>query len=217
MRPFFNYYHFHLFRNIIIVLKVAYCTQNNVMRKVRLLCGFLLLFITSNAQINQGQWLIGGNASLVSGNHGQPSLNNENYTAFNLSPVIGYFISDRFAGGVRIIFSKMHPVYSSTGLPSVFHSNSVSPFLRYYFLEIGQMVNIFIDGAYVRTWVFTSPVDVKSKFNGFSIRGGTEVFLNQYVGIEVALGYYHETLEGGSYLTNEFQSEVGFNFHFGKK
>jgi hypothetical protein len=179
---------------------------------LRALICFAVLFITvsSIAQTNTKQWMIGGEGSFTSvSNGGSPFTNN--YTVYSISPSLGYFITNGLAGGFRFDFSK--DISYNFGFR---HSNSVAPFLRYYAGK-GEKVKFFIDGSFVMKWLYNYAGGYKDSYNGYSIKIGPAIFLTQHVALEIAIGYYHEKQTDFDFVNNEFQSEVGFKYHFGKK
>ena len=176
-----------------------------------LICfAILFIFLTSTAQTNKSQWMIGGEGSFTSVSNGGSPFSN-NYTVYSFSPVIGYFISNSFAGGFRFDFTK--DISYNSGYR---HSNAVAPFLRYY-VGKQQKANFFIDASYVRKWLYNYAGGYKDRYNGYSIKIGPAIFLTQHIALEIAIGYYHEKQTEFDFISNEFQSEVGFKYHFGGK
>src|SRR5687767_7742027 len=108
------------------------------MKKV-LFAAFLL--VSSNAifaQVNKGQWLAGGSIGFESQKQGDAKA-----TMFNFSPNAGYFFIDKFAGGLRVDFTS-RKVDGADDADSYF---TAAPFLRYYFLDAAQKVNVFADAS----------------------------------------------------------------------
>src|SRR5258708_35660342 len=94
--------------------------------------------IAASAQINQGQWLVGGNVNFTSSKQGDAKL-----THINFSPDAGYFFINNFAGGLRLNVSSDKP--DGGDASTIF---TVAPFVRYYFLPSAQKVNVFADAQY---------------------------------------------------------------------
>lgn len=156
------------------------------------------------AQVNKGQWLVGGNAGFESHKQGEVKA-----TQFTVSPNAGYFFIDKFAGGLRVDLSSIK--YKGADASSQF---LIAPFLRYYFLEAAQKLNIFADASYG----FGSVKDdgESASQNGFAISAGPAVFLTPNTALEFALQY--RSMGGDAYgddNQNTFGFKVGFQIHLG--
>src|SRR5437870_13812125 len=107
------------------------------MRKALLLTVMLFVYYFGTAQINKGQFLIGGNASYSTHKVGPQS--GDRQSMFSISPDAGYFVINKLALGVRAGLSA-YKVHTSS-----FYSKStgfdLSPFVRYYFLPPTKKVN----------------------------------------------------------------------------
>jgi len=159
----------------------------------------LLVVFASNAQIEKGNWMMGGSGSF--GNYNTKSLGVENKgTYLNLYPNIGYFFIDKLAVGTNALLS-VHTVYS-TGY-------GIGPYVRYYFLEKEKPINVFSELSYNFQ---TSDGSNDAKFQTFNIKAGTVFFLNNSVGIEVALNYINKK-SNLDYLSNNIFLGVGFQIH----
>jgi hypothetical protein len=194
-------------------LKIFYYLVRNPkklkqMKKV-LFAAFLLVSSHSMfAQVNQGQWLVGGSAGFESGKFGDDETNK--YTRINVSPNAGYFFIDKLAGGLRLGFESTK-VKSADDANSTF---SLAPFVRYYFLDAGEKVNIFLDGSY---GFGSEGGDEKESFNEFAFMAGPAVFLSPNTALEFAL-YYKSAggdLYGGDDRFNRFGLNIGFQVHLG--
>lgn len=156
------------------------------------------------AQVNKGQWLVGGNASFAS--HKQDDVK---ATEFTFSPNAGYFFIDKLAGGLRVDLASFK--YKDADANSRF---LVSPFVRYYFLDAAQKVNLFADASYGFGSV-KSEGESESQ-NGFAISAGPAIFLTPNTALEFALQYRSM---GGDYYgddnLNSFGVNIGFQIHLG--
>ena len=181
------------------------------MKKV-LFATFLL--VSSNAifaQVNQGQWLVGGSAGF---NHSkQGDVKN---TTFSISPDAGYFFIDQLAGGVSVSYSNSKSKNKATS----FTTNSIwaAPFLRYYFMKSGEKINVFADGSYGFGSVKSTGSSSESG-NYYQIKAGPAVFLTPNTALEFALYYssfggkYYENATGDR--ENNFGLSIGFQIHLG--
>ncbi|HEY0676923.1 MAG TPA: hypothetical protein VGD17_01510, partial [Chitinophagaceae bacterium] len=95
------------------------------MKKVLMVALATILIQTGFSQINQGQWLVGGNVNFTSSKYREAKSN-----VFEFSPNAGYFFIDNFAGGLRleIVTSKEEDQFGDEDKATAFLA---SPFLRY--------------------------------------------------------------------------------------
>jgi hypothetical protein len=94
------------------------------------------------SQINKGQWLVGGSASLDFSKQGDND--DSKVTSVTVSPDAGYFFLNNFAGGARVSFQSVK-VKSDEDASTKF---LFVPFVRYYFLPAAQKVKLFADASY---------------------------------------------------------------------
>ena len=173
------------------------------MKKIILFVLIVFAFYNkANCQITKGNWLTGGNANFSTQDQ---KVNNSDYTSryFNINPDIGYFISDKFAAGIRGKFS-----YSYTKDPVKNQSTILGfgPFLRYYFLPTDNRVNFLADAGYEYSTDFT-----KKNQNDFIFSTGPVIFLNPSVALELTLNYL---LRNGDIINAKtFSFAVGFQIH----
>ena len=177
------------------------------MKKV-ILAAFLL--VSSNAifaQLNQGQWLVGGNIGLTSSKYGDDD--NDKVTSFTISPNAGYFFIDKLAAGLRLGYTSVK-VKSADDATTDW---SLAPFVRYYFLDKGQKVNVFADGSY---GFGKYGADEKESYNFFQIMAGPAIFLTPNTALEMCIFYKSE---GGDLYpddrVNHFGFNIGFQVHLG--
>ena len=170
-----------------------------------------ILLVSSNAifaQVDQGQILAGGNAGFNSSKEGDYKV-----TDFNISPDIGYFFINQFAGGLRV--SYMHSKTKLNSSSSTTNSYWVAPFVRYYFMPSGEKLNLFADGSYGFGSSKTSGSSSVSA-NYYQIMAGPALFLSPNTALEFAL--YYRSYGGDAYKTdrnNNFGLNIGFQVHLG--
>ncbi|MDP1809818.1 MAG: hypothetical protein Q8K66_00325 [Sediminibacterium sp.] len=191
---------------------------------------FLILatsFLTAKSQLNSGSWLVGGSGSFYSYNekYSTPTYNQTaKYTSADISGTVGYFIVDKFVAGVRPYFSsyKEESIRPNGGTTNSFRF-AIGPFARYYFLQADKPFNLLTDISYqfgINRQVHAPDID--GKFNDFSVMGGTEVFFNTAVGMEILFGYSQKIRSIGespnALYTNKkgFQVSIGFTLHLEK-
>jgi hypothetical protein len=181
------------------------------MKKV-LFAAFLLVSSHSMfAQVNQGQWLVGGSAGFNSSKWGDSDAGKE--TNIWVAPNIGYFLMDKLAAGVEVAFSSDKNKADDDAVTSF----SAAPFVRYYFLDAGEKVNVFADAHY---GFGSIGADDKVSFNEFQIKAGPAIFLTPNTALEFAL--YYKSQGGDRWKigtederNNNFGLSIGFQIHLG--
>jgi hypothetical protein len=162
----------------------------------------------AQSNINKGDWMVGGNASFDYQKDGDYKT-----TTIGLSPNVGYFFINNFAGGLRAgVASSTTKFGSAKETESAFH---VSPFVRYYFLPSSQKVNIFADGSFGFGQAKTESMGTEYKYNftQFAITAGPAIFLTPATALEIGLGFNSSKIEDASDRSNSFGVNVGFQIH----
>lgn len=163
--------------------------------------------IAASAQINQGQWLVGGSANFTSSKQGDSK-----WTDITFSPNAGYFFINNFAGGLRLNVASEKE--SGSDASTLF---TAAPFVRYYFLPSAQKVNIFADAQY--GFGSGKQGGESASINEYQIAAGPAVFLSPNTALEFTVFYesmggkYFEGL--GSDRQNSFGVNIGFQIHLG--
>lgn len=179
------------------------------------MAAFLLVASSSMyAQINKGNWLVGGNVGFESGKTGD--FDESKYTTFTIAPNAGYFFIDQLAAGLRLDVTSTK--YKEADDPS--SSFALAPFVRYYFLDPAQKVNIFGDASFG----FGSEKEdgESASINEYSIMAGPAIFLSPNTALE--FGLYYKSRGGEAYKFgddqerwNRFGLQIGFQIHLGGK
>lgn len=191
-------------------------TQNpNKMQKVIL---FIILscFTIKNvqSQITKGNWLVGGSASFSQQNPSSTAIAMFKQTNFQITPVAGYFLLDKFAVGLNPSLE-----YEKVSLgPSTNTIISVGPFVRYYFLEADKIFNLFGQGSYAYG-SNKGKVQGRSqveKTNNFSFSGGPVLYFNSSVGLELTVNYSTRKFVGFSGANKFLSYGIGFQIHLEK-
>ncbi len=195
------------------------------MKKLLLVYCFISFFsLYSFAQLDKGTWLVGGNGSFNSSkntfaaNYLPNGVANYQITSLKIMPNIGYFITDKFVGGIKVTFDW----YKNVGGGGYTNNKRTDygMFTRYYFLNKEKDFNILIDGAFQlgNSWLG----NFKGTRNNYSIMGGPSIFFNSSVAIEFLAGYLYELEKirdvAISYndLTKGFQFRIGLQIHLKK-
>ena len=150
----------------------------------------IILTWSSFAQIEKGYWLVGGNANLSYSKirtkeaNGTFQLNGEDGSYYNVlvESNIGYFLSNKFAVGLKFNFENEF----SKQFPLTLNNTQIglSPFLRYYFLNVDRPTNFFIEASY-----YKYAYKLFGNATGYGIKIGHVYFLNSSVGFESTLNY----------------------------
>ena len=163
--------------------------------------------VFSQANINKGDWMLGGSTGFTSQKYGDFKT-----TTFNLSPDAGYFFINNFAGGLRANISGSK---SEAGtVESKTSGFEVAPFVRYYFLPASQKLNLFADASYgfgktKDEGAFTT----ESQMTTVAIKAGPAIFLTPATALEIALGYQSMKIKDVDARVNNFGVNIGFQIH----
>mgnify|MGYP003393153091 FL=1 len=169
---------------------------------------FLFFYLTSNAQIDKGFWIQGGNVALVFDNS-KITSSSSNYDTKEyylvINPNVGYFIIDRLAIGTSLnIELHYFPVedYSSYGI-------DIGPFIRYYYLNHNKPYNFFSQIGYNYGIGLDEKFEKWVDVNKITINNGFSYFLNESVAIEASINYHHRKFEE----TNSDFKSISNNFN----
>lgn len=178
------------------------------MKRIFMVAVATILIQAGFAQVNKGQWLVGGNAGFSSSKWGELKT-----TSVEFSPNAGYFFIDNFAGGLR--FNVMSAKSEMGSLEEKASSTTIAPFVRYYFLPAAQKVNVFADASY-GFGSMKGDEGPSTSVSGFSFMAGPAIFLSPNTALEITLGYNSTKIEDADDRENTFQFGVGFQIHLGK-
>ena len=188
------------------------------MNKIKLIFTLTLFsFLTSNAQITKGNWMMGGNIGFdyskrdnKNNTSGGTVITTNDQGAFliSLEPNIAYFIRNKFAIGTSI--SYVNGFIEGTKINSDGMNLGINPFLRYYFLDAEKDYNIFLEPSYNQ---FISKG--LGNGNGFSLKTGFSYFLNSSVAIETILKYFKSSND--DFNSNKIYFGFGFQIHLEKE
>ena len=163
----------------------------------------LFVAFASNAQIDKGNWMIGGSGNFGSFNTKSLGVNNKG-TYVNLNPNVAYFFINNLAIGATARLNISPQTNDALGF---------GPYARYYFLQNDKLLNVFSEVSYS---IFEGTGKGDFKFKTLNIKAGTVYFLNSSVGIEAALNYSNEK-SNFDYRSNNIFLSFGFQIHLEKK
>jgi hypothetical protein len=169
----------------------------------------LLSFFTSNAQITEGNWMVGGNG-LFSSNQEFFKKTNEKYNSqiVQVTPNIGYFVVDKLAIGTKLGYEGNFVSYTSG-----FNYNTISYglFSRYYLLKPEKLANVFVEGAYLlEEQKYRGENYNVNKNNTYYFMTGLSVFFNSSVSIELMLKYATTLYKNQDSGIHRLQVGLGF-------
>ncbi|OQP39874.1 hypothetical protein A4H97_16780 [Niastella yeongjuensis] len=184
------------------------------MKKVLIAASLLVCSNAIFAQVNKGQWLVGGSVGF---DHSSQGDNKQ--TDITIAPDAGYFFINQLAAGLRPEFGYTKTKTKSGTSTNTGSSTSfgLAPFVRYYFMPSGQMLNIFADASYG----FGSSKEKGGESvsgNYYQIKAGPAVFLTPNTALEFALyykSYGGDAFEVADDRQNHFGLNVGFQIHLG--
>lgn len=183
----------------------------------------LVLFtFSAKCQLDKKHWLVGGSGNLYFYNDdfttiGQPTVSGK-LTEINLSGNVGYFFIDKFAVGLRPGIKSL----KSRGLNTASAGHKevalyIGPFARYYFLNSERPFNILLDGSY-QIGSYSTFIG-KGSFKKATIMAGPEIFFNTSVGMEIMVGYMHQSMSiteeqpGINHKKSGVYLSIGFQLH----
>lgn len=191
------------------------------MKQLILLISFWMVLFCSQGQLQKSNWLVGGTGSFYA--FTSRSISDiydvkSKYTRIDISPNLGYFVSDKLAFGLKPSFSsfKRKNVGSDDPLGNI-QRYSFGPFGRYYFLRSDGRLNIVSELSYQFGWI-NAGVE-KGTLHNFSALSGPVIFFNEAVGFEILVGYRSSKEDIKSLLMESFkglQLVVGFQVYLGR-
>ncbi|MEO6683370.1 MAG: hypothetical protein ABIN48_11175 [Ginsengibacter sp.] len=167
------------------------------------------LFIQNGqSQITKGNWMVGGNGVLEKSK--TINLFEVKSTNIKLSPNIGYFFMDKFAGGIKtgLYFSEI----KFNGGVSKSTQFSLGPILRYYFLNADNMVNFFAESTYQYSHLYGNSGSSNNS-NTWAFSLGPVIYFNSSVGLEFTINYESFRYKNDNKSSNSFFLGIGFQIH----
>ena len=195
--------------------------MNSKMKTITLF--FFIVFgmnLTANAQITKGNWMVGGDAFYSSttnkfpGNEFQGASTDKIYE-IRINPNVGYFFIDKLAAGLQLntVYNKFD---ASDGGGLKNYGYGLSPFMRYYILDVDKLVNVFIQANYSLRFGEKYDKDNAIDGNAYGLQAGTVFFFNQSVGLELSLKYTSSKDQSSGFKANNLMLGLGFQIHLEK-
>ncbi|MCO5236310.1 MAG: hypothetical protein M9933_08580 [Chitinophagaceae bacterium] len=187
---------------------------------IALVLPLFLSAVAVDAQITQGDWMVGGDFSYSrSRSSGNDAVNSTSGTV-NIGINAGYFFYDRIVAGVHLNTILRKEKVADAERAYIQNTYSAGPFMRYYFLDVENRVNLFADAGALYLVEASGPGGWdKSRLQSvsYSVSVGTVVFLNTSVGVECLLAYDNTNVLKFDTGSKVFQFKVGLQIHLGKE
>lgn len=180
------------------------------MKKIVLSTALIIsgLFATSKAQIQKGNWMVGGNVANMTFTNG---------FNMNLTPKLGYFVMDNWVIGGEVNLN----VYSPKGTGVTQTNWGVGAFTRYYFGD-SQIDSILKNGRFfgegnVGFSGINSGAGSSTNGLGLGIGAGYSYFITKNVGLEALLKYDGVVGGGNSSTNGNLGLAIGFQIYIPSK
>jgi hypothetical protein len=195
---------------------------------------FIIPFI-SQAQINKGNWLVGG---ILGGNYSESedfrnaSIEETTTKEINLIGQVGYFPIKKLAIGLNAQYTASTEKLSITSFfPSSFSQSfetsdniiAAGPFVRYYLLSPDKKFNFYFQANLQKGTVqrealsyidIGSPIEKeKTDLFAYHLSAAPVFMVNKRLALELVLNY--SRIEHFD-VTNRFSAAIGFQVHLGK-
>lgn len=184
--------------------------------KKKLITVILILVstLTTNAQINKKNWLVGGTGSFSSYKviYESPINATVKTTSFNINPKIGFFPVDKFALGLSLGYSHTKETNSNSSISSTNEVYGFGPFIRYYYLKPEKISNIFSEFGYNNSYA----VNDKSNTTNFYFSSGLALFFNSSIALEIGAKYLKFSNFNNGAKADDLRLEIGFQIHLEK-
>ncbi|MGH2643506.1 MAG: hypothetical protein ACRDE2_06130 [Chitinophagaceae bacterium] len=183
------------------------------MKKLIILLFVSIVFtLNARSQITKGNWMVGGDGSFTANHtyYENNELSSSNGLNMLLSSDMGYFVIDKLTLGLKADFS-LHRFTNGTGKNQTVTSLNTGPFIRYYFLPVESIINLFAGSAYEHAF----PISYSPPANSYSVFAGLSFFFNSSVAAELLGGFDYSELQGGG-TTRTFKMTIGFQIYLKK-
>ena len=176
----------------------------------------LLLTFACMAQINKGQFLVGGSGTYSANTYRQTDTK---FRGLEIDGRGGILLLNKLATGIQFGYNYNKEFGTAEITNQYFRqydrSISAGPFVRYYFLGANSKINLLADASYFHSWSKSGNLFGGSKWRsyGYAFAAGPALFLNPNVSLETTLNYEynHEW-----FTSKTMRVKVGFQIHLSK-
>lgn len=176
------------------------------MKKIILLIAILLGSITANAQVNQGNVMIGGTLANFSADF-------DHSTSLSLTPKAAWFIRDGLALGGYVNFGFTHINGGATT-----YNYGFGPIARYYLNTDKEVkvknVKFFLEANAGFDGASTTKGGGSTNGLGFGVGPGVAYFLSPNIGLEALVKYDAIAGFGSNTFTDKLNLGIGFQIYF---
>ena len=186
------------------------------MKKLLLMAAVAVFgFTTINAQEDTKTFGFAEGDIFLEGNIGFSSTNDKNFdeksSGFNISPQVGYFLTDDIAIGGIISFNSFKEEVSGTDVLDL-SGFGIGAFGRYYFLDLGERFKTFTEFGIG----YSSDKDKISDVAFNTIGAGLDLGINYFVTEKIALTFgLRNVLSFSSTKADVDGAEAVSNFNLG--
>ncbi|HEU4469907.1 MAG TPA: outer membrane beta-barrel protein [Flavisolibacter sp.] len=166
--------------------------------------------VFAQANINKGNWMVGGAASFSTSKYGD---SDDRVNQINLSPNAGYFFINQLAAGLRVDLNSTKQDFGN--VESTNSTFLVGPFVRYYILPASHKTNVFADAGFGfgSDKTKTNNVSVSYNTTAISLKTGVAFFLTPATALEFGLGFNSSKREDAEERYNTLMVGLGFQIH----
>jgi hypothetical protein len=188
-----------------------------------LVCGLLVILVygQTQAQTEQGNWLLGGSGSFQ---HLKQSVNLTS-NQIQLYPKGGFFVMNHLVVGLMpsVEISIVGKDNRTASSPSTY-SLSIGPFARYYY-PVSSSISLFAEAYATYGTHYTRPKSnmANSALYAWRIGPGVAFFLSPAASLDISVGYGQKnsvsriTGENYTYKTSITDIQLGFSTYLKKK
>lgn len=175
---------------------------------------FLLFQPFIFAQLNRGDWIIGGkfdNYHYKQNSDGSV----EKYFGIHFEPSVGIFVANKLSFGLQPLIKTAF--FREEGVNPKSLILGIGPFARFYFLNHENIVNLFVDGSFskgiFKTFIASENV---GKYDSYFSGLGISVFFNEFASIEFSSGYWYQFTgdTASHHKKSGLRGSAGFKIHF---
>jgi hypothetical protein len=179
-----------------------------------IIINFIICSLPGRSQLDKKTWLIGGTVSYSHAKYNTGVYNSmqEQYE-FNISPLAGYFFTDKLACGIITSINGIGAKAQGTTIWNKYSNINLGPFARYYLLKKEKVVNI-LAGGYYQLGAEGSSNGLNKKTLAFL--AGPVLYFNSSVGLELLVSHLTYWYKNVNASDNKIQFSLGLQIHLQK-
>ena len=183
-----------------------------IVLKTIIFAHLLLISNLAMSQFRKGTWMIGGSGHYSSTKDVKSPLGFTKSKNISLNPYIGYFIKDKFVIGFKMeyIYTDLENIGTGLFSSDLFGGGA---FTRYYFLQNDHPFNIFSEVNFLYQFAFNP----KEQIYNLGLDGGIVAFFNSVIGLELSIGYNHNTSSKRDIKFKTFHYNAGLQIYLSRE